>query len=107
MFKKVIFSTVFHFQVVVLLRVMPEIMGDLEELPRFEAPGIQENANGWGPCDMPEQFKDMPYQPFSKGDRLGKVSTNQIKEIKFQGKGLSKNLHHIRNHIGAHVGLLL
>jgi translation initiation factor 3 subunit D len=22
---------------------------------------------------MPDQFKDMPYQPFSKGDRLGKV----------------------------------
>jgi hypothetical protein len=54
---------------------MPEMLGEIEELPRFEAPGIQENANGWGPCDMPDQFKDMPYQPFSKGDRLGKVSS--------------------------------
>lgn len=40
----------------------------------FEAPFIQDNPDGWGPCDVPDQFKDMPYQPFSKGDRLGKVS---------------------------------
>lgn len=47
-------------------------------VPKFVAPVIQDNVNGWGPCDMPEQFKDMPYQPFSKGDRLGKVSTGTI-----------------------------
>lgn len=29
---------------------------------------------GWGPCELPDTFKDMPYQPFSKSDRLGKVS---------------------------------
>ncbi|XP_070581270.1 eukaryotic translation initiation factor 3 subunit D-like [Ptychodera flava] len=40
----------------------------------FIPPTIQDNAYGWGPCEIPEQFKDMPYQPFSKGDRLGKVS---------------------------------
>jgi translation initiation factor 3 subunit D len=44
-----------------------------EEVPHFNAPVIQDNSTGWGPCDMPDQFKDMPYQPFSKGDRLGKV----------------------------------
>lgn len=43
----------------------------------FNAPSIQDNPNGWGPCEMPEQFKDMPYQPFSKADRLGKVFTIQ------------------------------
>uniref|UniRef100_A0A069DVH3 Eukaryotic translation initiation factor 3 subunit D n=1 Tax=Panstrongylus megistus TaxID=65343 RepID=A0A069DVH3_9HEMI len=58
---------------------MPGIMEDHEreenlELPRFQTPVIQDNPHGWGPCDMPEQFKDMPYQPFSKGDRLGKIS---------------------------------
>ncbi|MPC11974.1 Eukaryotic translation initiation factor 3 subunit D [Portunus trituberculatus] len=41
---------------------------------KFLAPQIQDNPTGWGPCDVPDQFKDMPYQPFSKGDRLGKVS---------------------------------
>ncbi|CAH1115902.1 unnamed protein product [Phaedon cochleariae] len=40
----------------------------------FVAPVIQDNATGWGPCEVPDQFKDMPYQPFSKGDRLGKIS---------------------------------
>lgn len=45
-----------------------------EVLPHFPPPMIQDNTHGWGPCDMPQQFKDMPYQPFSKGDRLGKIS---------------------------------
>lgn len=31
-------------------------------------------SKGWGPCELPETFKDMPYQPFSKNDRLGKIS---------------------------------
>lgn len=41
---------------------------------KFIPPKIQDNPNGWGPCAVPEQFKDMPYQPFYKADRLGKVS---------------------------------
>lgn len=47
---------------------------DQEDIVHFIAPVIQHNAFGWGPCEMPDQFKDMPYQPFSKGDRLGKIS---------------------------------
>lgn len=43
------------------------------KMAKFVAPVIQDNPSGWGPCAVPEQFKDMPYQPFSKGDRLGKV----------------------------------
>lgn len=42
-------------------------------MAKFMTPVIQDNPSGWGPCAVPEQFKDMPYQPFSKGDRLGKV----------------------------------
>lgn len=45
-----------------------------EDVPHFLAPVIQDNPTGWGPCELPDQFKDMPYQPFSKGDRLGKIS---------------------------------
>lgn len=45
-----------------------------EEVAHFQAPAIQHNPDGWGPCELPDQFKDIPYQPFSKGDRLGKVS---------------------------------
>jgi translation initiation factor 3 subunit D len=42
--------------------------------PLFKVPDIHNNATGWGPCAIPTQFKDTPYQPFSKADRLGKVS---------------------------------
>lgn len=43
-------------------------------MAHFEPPMIQMNDTGWGPSNVPEKFKDMPYQPFAKGDRLGKVS---------------------------------
>jgi len=39
----------------------------------FIPPVIEDNPDGWGPCSIPTAFKDIPYQPFSKGDRLGKV----------------------------------
>merc|ERR1719429_335334 len=41
---------------------------------RFDPPLIQDNPTGWGPNTIPPKFKDMPYQPFSKSDRLGKIS---------------------------------
>ncbi|XP_023211429.1 eukaryotic translation initiation factor 3 subunit D-like, partial [Centruroides sculpturatus] len=40
----------------------------------FVPPVIEDNPSGWGPCSVPEQYKKMPYQPFSKSDRLGKVA---------------------------------
>eukprot|EP00794_Sanderia_malayensis_P008906 gene8906-9858_t len=43
-------------------------------MAHFMPPAIQDNPEGWGPCAVPDQFKDIPYQPFSKGDRIGKVS---------------------------------
>jgi len=44
------------------------------KMAKFIPPVIQDNPTGWGPNTIPMQFKDMPYQPFSKSDRLGKVS---------------------------------
>lgn len=41
---------------------------------KFELPEIPENPEGWGPCFIPEKFADMPYQPFSKTDRIGRVA---------------------------------
>ena len=49
-----------------------------EVAAHFQAPAIQHNPDGWGPCELPDQFKDIPYQPFSKGDRLGKVSVARL-----------------------------
>ncbi|XP_067935148.1 eukaryotic translation initiation factor 3 subunit D-like [Watersipora subatra] len=43
-------------------------------MAKFVPPKIQDNPDGWGPCQLPTQFEDMPYQPFSKGDRLGKIA---------------------------------
>jgi len=43
-------------------------------MARFEFPFVIENPSGWGPSTIPEHYKDMPYQPFSKGDRLGRVA---------------------------------
>ena len=42
---------------------------------KFVPPVIHDNETGWGPTGIPEQFKDMPYQPYAKSDRLGKVSS--------------------------------
>jgi len=40
---------------------------------KFNPPTMSENVEGWGPAlDIPpEKFRDMPYAPFSKSDRLG------------------------------------
>ncbi|QRV87462.1 eukaryotic translation initiation factor 3 subunit 7 [Ceratobasidium sp. AG-Ba] len=43
----------------------------------FVLPPIQDNPDGsWGPSalHMPAQFKDIPYAPFSKTDKLGKFA---------------------------------
>eukprot|EP00898_Chlorokybus_atmophyticus_P000696 jgi/Chlat1/1627/Chrsp127S01887 len=47
--------------------------------PAFQAPVIQDNDEGWGPTDIPEHFKEVPYAPFNKSDKLGRASdwTNQ------------------------------
>ena len=42
-------------------------------MAHFVPPAIEDNPRGWGPSSIPGEFKDMPYQPFAKGDRLGKV----------------------------------
>lgn len=51
----------------------------VKTMAKFLAPVIQDNPSGWGPCAVPEKFKDMPYQPFSKGDRLGKVTSLSLR----------------------------
>jgi len=47
---------------------------------RFELGDIEFNDNGWGPTSLPKDLEDVPYAPFSKGDKLGRVAdwTGQI-----------------------------
>lgn len=40
----------------------------------YETPRVDVNANGWGPTALPEQFLNIPYAPFNKGDKLGKAA---------------------------------
>lgn len=40
----------------------------------YSVPEIQDNPDGWGPCTVPEHLKDMPFAPFSKGDKLGRAA---------------------------------
>lgn len=40
----------------------------------YGVPDIQDNPDGWGPCAVPEHLKDVPFAPFSKGDKLGKAA---------------------------------
>lgn len=40
----------------------------------FSIPALHDNVDGWGPCTVPEEYKDIPYAPFSKSDRLGKAA---------------------------------
>lgn len=45
-----------------------------EDKPDFVTPGVVNNSVGWGPISIPEQFRDIPYQPFSKSDNLGQIT---------------------------------
>lgn len=40
----------------------------------YETPRVDVNASGWGPTALPEQFLNVPYAPFNKGDKLGKAA---------------------------------
>jgi len=52
----------------------------------FIKPYVQYNEHGWGPCEVPDV--DVPYQPFCKSDRIGKICdwTVTMPEKKFPSK---------------------
>lgn len=43
-------------------------------LPLALVSAVTDNADGWGPCSVPEHLKDVPFAPFGKGDKLGRAS---------------------------------
>ncbi|CAF2113009.1 unnamed protein product [Rotaria magnacalcarata] len=71
---------------------MPEI--------RFQAPVVIDNKDGWGPTEDTFQYKDMPYQPYSKSDQLGKIAdwTGTI-------YGDKRNYNRYRSQFGVGVGM--
>jgi hypothetical protein len=40
----------------------------------FKLPPIEDNTEGWGPTTAPPQFENVPFMPFGKGDRLGRIA---------------------------------
>ena len=49
----------------------------------FAVPEVAANDEGWGPTTVPEQLDGVPYAPFGKGDKIGRVSD-------FTNSGFSK-----------------
>jgi len=41
---------------------------------RFAVPEVPFNEGGWGPCTLPEHLKDVPYAPYGKNDKIGRVA---------------------------------
>lgn len=39
----------------------------------YDCPAFSINARGWGPCQLPEQFEDLPFSLFSRDDNLGMI----------------------------------
>lgn len=40
----------------------------------FVVPQVEDNAEGWGPCSVPDHLKDLPYAPFNKADKIGRAA---------------------------------
>jgi hypothetical protein len=40
----------------------------------FVLPNVQDSPDAWGPTALPSQFADIPYAPFAKSDRLGRIA---------------------------------
>lgn len=79
---------------------MSETINTSQQFPHFEKPTVQFNENGWGPCELPETFRDMPYQPFSKSDRLGKIcdwTSSSNNDKKYQSEFCIKVLYKLWN----------
>ncbi|KAJ2631716.1 hypothetical protein GGF44_003908 [Coemansia sp. RSA 1694] len=48
----------------------------MSDLPSFTLPTVFDNPKGWGPANTQQanEFKDIPYIPFSKSDKINRVA---------------------------------
>lgn len=40
----------------------------------FLTPAIVDNEEGWGPTTVPELLEGVPYAPYAKGEKVGRIS---------------------------------
>jgi translation initiation factor 3 subunit D len=73
---------------------MPELTStdNGDKMTPFTLPSLKENQNGWGPNALPEQFTDLPYQKFSKSDRIGKIADWSQQPNPYEKKQFNKYL---------------
>lgn len=58
----------------------------LDEMPaQFRVPEVEDNEEGWGPVSIPDHLSDIPYAPFGKGEKVGKISDFTQAGSKFGG----------------------
>lgn len=43
-------------------------------MAKFCVPVVGDNPEGWGPMEEPAHLKHVPYAPFSKSEKLGKIA---------------------------------
>lgn len=41
---------------------------------QFSISDVENNADGWGPMSIPDHLAGIPYAPFGKSDKVGKIS---------------------------------
>ncbi|KAF9365475.1 hypothetical protein BGX34_009904 [Mortierella sp. NVP85] len=40
----------------------------------FKLPPLSDSTSGWGPVGLSSQFRDIPYAPYAKADKLGRIA---------------------------------
>jgi translation initiation factor 3 subunit D len=58
----------------ILSKMAPTAASSSEDKAKFILPAVHENPNGWGPFKIPHSLTQIPYAPFSKSDRIGKIA---------------------------------
>ena len=53
----------------------------------YNCPAFSINAHGWGPCQLPEQFEDLPFSLFSRDDNLGMIIDVTQSSVVSRGEG--------------------
>lgn len=51
----------------------------------FNIPDVIDNPDGWGPTTEPEHLRGIPYAPYSKGDKVGRISDFAQTGFKYGG----------------------
>lgn len=53
---------------------------------QFKVPEVEDNEEGWGPTSVPDHLSGVPYAPFGKSDKVGRISDFTQTGGKYGGK---------------------